>query len=92
MVKKVLPAILEKFLPFYLDKRNKKGILLQQDGAKSHIAPNDPDWRATVEATGKHIEIYNQPANLWIQTSMVFLSSVQFSYCTMMNLPWVNGS
>ena len=38
-------------------------MLIQQDGAKSHIAPDDPDWVAAVQATGKHIEIYNQPAN-----------------------------
>ena len=63
MIKKILPAIIEKFPSSYLDKRNKRGVLIQQDGAKSHIAPDDPDWVAAVEATGKHIEIYNQPAN-----------------------------
>ena len=63
MIEKVLPAILEKFPSSYLDKRNKRGVLIQQDGAKSHIAPNDPEWIAAVEATGKHIDIYNQPAN-----------------------------
>ena len=63
MVNKVLPAILENFPSSYLDKRNKRGVLIQQDSAKFHIAPNDLDWRANVEATGKHIEIFNKPAN-----------------------------
>ena len=41
MIDKVLPAILEKFPMSYLDKQSKWGIVIQQNGAKSHIVPND---------------------------------------------------
>ena len=82
MVKKVLPAILEKFPLSYLDKWNQRGIRIQQDGAKPHIAPNDSEWMAAVKETGKHIEIYNQPANS-LDTNindLAFLHSIQSLY------------
>ena len=29
---------------------------MQQNSIKSHIAPNNPEWMAAVEAASKHIE------------------------------------
>ena len=62
-IQKVLLAIFKRFLFSYLDKQNRRGVLIQQDGAKSHITLKDSDWMAAVQATGRHITIHNQPAN-----------------------------
>lgn len=63
MIDKVLPAIIAKFPASFLEKRNGKGVLVQQDGASSHIKSDDVEWLAAVAATGKSITLYNQPAN-----------------------------
>lgn len=75
----VLPAVLAKFPTVYLDRY---GIRLQQDGAKSHIDPNDPEWLEAVAATGCKISLYTQPAqspdtNL---NDLAFFRSIQSLY------------
>ena len=84
MINKVLPSIHEQFPASYHDRQNKRGIQIQQDGAKSNIAPDDPAWLATVEATGKHITIYNQPANSpdTNTNDLAFFQSIQLLYYT----------
>ena len=41
MIHQIFSAILEKFLASYLDKCNKRGVLIQQDVARSQIASNN---------------------------------------------------
>ena len=55
----VLPAVLAKF-PFCSYERDT--VYIQQDSAKSHIEPDDPQWLAAVEATGCKIKLYTQAA------------------------------
>jgi hypothetical protein len=59
MIDLVLPAVLEKFPTAYLDR---KGVKIQQDGAKSHILPDDPEWIEAVKETGCQITLVTQPA------------------------------
>jgi hypothetical protein len=59
MIDCVLPAILEKFPTAYLDRH---GVKIQQDGAKSHILPDDQEWLEAVEETGCNITLVTQPA------------------------------
>jgi hypothetical protein len=58
LIDEVLPAILAKFPTTYL----MSGVEIQQDGAKSHINPDNEEWLAAVEATGCNISVYTQPA------------------------------
>lgn len=75
----MLPAILAKFPTAYLDCH---GVKIQQDGAKSHIDWDDPEWLAAIQATGCKIMLYNQPAqspdlNL---LDLAFFASIQSFY------------
>ena len=60
----VLPAICAQW-PQHLFNRQNYKVIIQQDGAKSHIKPTDPGWLATLEALGVNnkVELYTQPAN-----------------------------
>ena len=61
LIDQVLPAILAKFPVAYLER---KGVRIQQDGAKSHILPDDKEWLQALEelAPGNKITLFNQPA------------------------------
>ena len=59
MIDDVLPAILAKFPEAYLSR---KGVLIQQDGARSHIEPTDEEWLEAVENTGCKIKLVTQAA------------------------------
>lgn len=59
MIDFVLPAILAKFPTAYLERH---GVIVQQDGAKSHIDETDPEWLQAVAATGCNIILSKQPA------------------------------
>ena len=57
LMDKGLPAITQKWPPSYLDQK----IEIQQDNARPHIKDTDPEWRATVQACGMDIKIFQQP-------------------------------
>jgi hypothetical protein len=61
VIDKVLPAILAKFPTAYLER---KGVRIQQDGAKSHIEPDDEEWLEALEelAPGNKISLFTQCA------------------------------
>ncbi|KAL6508986.1 hypothetical protein OROHE_021545 [Orobanche hederae] len=59
LVNKVLPAILEKW-PF--DDRDMT-IIIQQDNARTHIDPNDEEFRLAVAKYGLNVQIRCQPPN-----------------------------
>ena len=60
LIDMVLPAILAHFPEKYL---RENGVRIQQDGAKSHILPDDKEWnKALLElAPGNKITLFNQP-------------------------------
>jgi hypothetical protein len=81
MITKVLPAILAVFPVDYLDR---KGVRIQQDGAKSHIADDDEEWLEALEelAPGNKIKLFTQPArspDLNIN-DLAFFRSIQSLY------------
>ena len=59
MIENLLPAIQASW------PENDAGqtIYIQQDNAKPHILPNDPEFIAAVERTGLDIRLIQQPAN-----------------------------
>jgi hypothetical protein len=61
LIEKLLPAILAKFPKAYLDR---KCVRIQQDGAKSHIDPQDEEWLDALKelAPEKNITFYTQCA------------------------------
>jgi hypothetical protein len=61
MINCVLPAILAKFPKAYLER---KGVRIQQDGAKSHIDADDEEWMEALEelAPGNNITLFTQCA------------------------------
>ena len=44
-----MPMMFEKFPVFFLDEWNKTDVLIQQNGAKSEIAPDDPEGLTVIE-------------------------------------------
>lgn len=65
----------------YLER---KGVRIQQDGAKCHIHPDDEEWLAALQelAPGNKITLYNQPAqspDLNIN-DLAFFRSIQALY------------
>ena len=59
MINDVLLAILAKCLQAYLTR---KGVLIQQDGARSHIEPTDEEWLEAVKMTGCKVKLVTQAA------------------------------
>ena len=57
LIEKVVPAIIAKF-PHW-----NKNIVIQQDGAPSHIKHNDRLWRQSQELNTWNITLENQPAH-----------------------------
>ena len=57
-IDKVLPAIVAA----WPDKEAGQTIFIQQDNAKPHILPNDPEFAAAVAKTGLDIRLIQQPA------------------------------
>ncbi|XP_074300833.1 uncharacterized protein LOC141632159 [Silene latifolia] len=58
MIEKVIPAIKAK----WPERRGRK-IFIQQDNARPHISPNDPDFRAAATSDGWDMELICQPPN-----------------------------
>ncbi|KAK9682009.1 hypothetical protein RND81_10G043700 [Saponaria officinalis] len=58
IIEKLFPAIKTK----WPDRRGRK-IFIQQDNARPHISPNDPDFRAAATSDGWDIELICQPPN-----------------------------
>lgn len=58
LVTKIIPAIKKKF-PF---QRNKP-VLIQQDNARPHVSPTDPELLQSIAASGKNIQLVCQPPN-----------------------------
>ena len=56
-IDKVLPAIVAA----WPDKEAGETIFIQQDNAKPHILPNDPEFAAAVAKTGLDIRLIQQP-------------------------------
>ena len=59
LINELIPAILTKFPAEDLDRP----IYVQQDNARPHIVPNDPDFAAAVENQGLQLVLTNQAAN-----------------------------
>ena len=65
MLNEVVPAIIEKW-PTTDWNNDNYSLIIQQDGASSHIYVNDPEWLETLDELGVpegKIELYTQPAN-----------------------------
>lgn len=61
MINKVLPAIEERWPS---KDELAEGIYIQQDGAKTHHKPNDPEWYIASHYTeGVIVDLHTQPAN-----------------------------
>ncbi|KAK9669319.1 hypothetical protein RND81_13G123000 [Saponaria officinalis] len=59
-------CLIEKILPTIKDKwpdRRGQTIYIQQDNARPHISPNDPDFRRAATADGWDIQLIFQPPN-----------------------------
>lgn len=79
MIDHVLPAVLAHFPTAYLERH---GVIIQQDGAKSHIKDDDPQWLEAVRETGCKIKLQTQPAqspDLNIN-DLAFFRSIQSLY------------
>jgi hypothetical protein len=63
MIEDVLPAIVVKFPSTYMEFGRGRQVVVQQDGAKSHIKDDDPEWLEAVETLGVNIQLETQPAN-----------------------------
>ena len=60
LISKLLPAIVEKWLQ--TDQLLRK-ILIQQDGAKSHISADDDEFKEAMIDQNINVELYTQAAN-----------------------------
>ncbi|KAH9114805.1 hypothetical protein AeMF1_008349 [Aphanomyces euteiches] len=60
LLDKVYPAIKSKWV--WPDDRNGGVILVQQDNARPHVAPDDPEVLAAGQESGWSIRMMNQPA------------------------------
>jgi len=80
MINKVLPALVEKFPHSYLNPN--KGVIIQQDGAKSHILEDDEEWLEAVEALQVNVKLVTQPANSPDTNinDLAFFNSIQSLY------------
>lgn len=59
MINKVIPAI----QAYWPEEDAGKPIFIQQDNARTHVSPADPQFHAAVEQTGLDIRLIYQPAN-----------------------------
>jgi hypothetical protein len=59
LIEKVIPAIYSQWPGEDVGRT----IFIQQDNAKTHVAPNDPAFLEAVEATGLDIRLLQQPPN-----------------------------
>lgn len=59
LITKVLPAIKENWPEEYAGQT----IFIQQDNARTHVYPTDPEFCAAVEETGLDIRLLQQPPN-----------------------------
>ncbi|WOG94536.1 hypothetical protein DCAR_0313832 [Daucus carota subsp. sativus] len=59
LITKVLPAILEKWPARDVNKP----ILIQQDNARTHINPDDEEFRLAVQRCGLNVQLICQPPN-----------------------------
>lgn len=59
LIQKVIPAIHEK----WPRSENAETIFIQQDNARTHVPPTDPDLIAALSQTDLHIEVICQPPN-----------------------------
>lgn len=59
LITKVLPSIKENWPEEYAGQT----IFIQQDNARTHVSPTDPEFCAAVEETGLDIQLIHQPAN-----------------------------
>ena len=60
LISKLLPAIVEKWPQ--TDQLLRK-ILIQQDGAKSHISADDDEFKEAMIDQNINVELYTQAAN-----------------------------
>ncbi|KAF0902059.1 hypothetical protein E2562_012841 [Oryza meyeriana var. granulata] len=59
LINKALPAIQAN----WQEKDAEKTIFIQQDNARTHVSPTDPEFCATMEESGLDIHLIHQPAN-----------------------------
>ncbi|WOH12833.1 hypothetical protein DCAR_0832342 [Daucus carota subsp. sativus] len=59
LINKVVPAIIEK----WPDDVHNTTLFIQQDNARTHINPNDEEFRLAMNRLGVDIQLYNQPPN-----------------------------
>jgi hypothetical protein len=59
LINKLIPAISDK----WPESHRNTTIIIQQDGAKSHIPENDPEFNQALQAAGLDVKVITQAAN-----------------------------
>ena len=63
LISHVLPAMMDRFPEMYWkDANRRRGVILQQDGAGSHIKQDDEEFKEAVEELGVNVRLLTQPA------------------------------
>lgn len=58
----VLPAIMDKFPPSWVWGEGRREVIIQQDGAGSHIKQDDEEFKEAVYELGISVRLMTQPA------------------------------
>ena len=58
----VLPAIIDKFPSSWVWGEGRREVVIQQDGAGSHIKEDDEEFKEAVEELGVSVRLMTQPA------------------------------
>ena len=62
LISYVLPAIIDKFPSMYVFGDGRREVIIQQDGAGSHIHQNDTEFKEACEELGISVRLMTQPA------------------------------
>ena len=62
LISYALPAIIDKFPSMYVFGEGRREVIIQQDGAGSHIRENDAEFKEACEELGVSVRLMTQPA------------------------------
>ena len=62
LISYVLPTIIDKFPSMYVFGEGRREVIIQQDGAGSHIRENDAEFKEACEELGVSVCLMTQPA------------------------------
>jgi len=62
LISYVLPTIIDKFPSMYVFGEGRREVIIQQDGAGSHIRENDAEFKEACEELGVSVRLMTQPA------------------------------